>query len=167
MTRKAALFWPLALALVLTDCTTKHLAVELLTGPQIPHDVVGDLVRLTLAYNPGAATGITLGPFSRWTLIVLTVLALSVLGGLYRRAHPHDRRQVVALALVCGGAVGNLLDRLRSPRGVVDFIDIGIGDLRFWTFNVADVGVSVGAVLLAIVLWQREAQQVADFADGN
>lgn len=42
------------------------------------------------------------------------------------------------LALVAGGAMGNLIDRLRSPRGVVDFIDVGIGDARFWTFNVAD-----------------------------
>jgi signal peptidase II len=52
--------------------------------------------------------------------------------------------------------MGNLLDRLRSPLGVVDFIDVGIGDVRFWTFNVADVGVTVGAVLLAMVLWRDE-----------
>jgi signal peptidase II len=72
---------------------------------------------------------------------------------------------VVALALVTGGAVGNLLDRLRSPRGVVDFIDIGVGDIRFWTFNVADVGVSIGAVLLAVVLLQQEAERAGEFAD--
>jgi signal peptidase II len=165
MTRKSALYWPLALALVFTDCTTKELAVELLDPPQIPHDVLGDLVRLTLAYNPGAATGISIGPFSRWTLIVLTLIALGVLWELYLRAKPHDRRQVVALALVTGGAVGNLLDRLRSPRGVVDFIDIGVGDIRFWTFNVADVGVSIGAVLLAVVLLQHEAERAGEFAD--
>lgn len=61
-----------------------------------------------------------------------------------------------ALALVTGGAMGNLLDRLRSARGIIDFIDVGIGDARFWTFNVADVGVSIGAVLLAMVLWRED-----------
>jgi signal peptidase II len=52
---------------------------------------------------------------------------------------------------------GNLLDRLRSERGVVDFIDLGVGSVRFWTFNVADVGVSIGATLLAVVLWEDES----------
>jgi signal peptidase II len=75
---------------------------------------------------------------------------------LYRRTLPDARLRAAALALVAGGALGNLLDRLRSPLGVVDFIDVGIGDARFWTFNVADVGVTVGAVLLATVLWREE-----------
>jgi signal peptidase II len=159
--KKGALFWPLAFTLVLADCSTKRLAVEHLTPPHVPHDVVGDIVRLTLAYNPCAAMGLCIGPFSRWAFVVLTIVALAALWQLYRRAPTHDHRQIVALALVCGGAVGNLLDRLRSPRGVVDFIDIGVGDVRFWTFNVADVGVSIGAVLLAVVLWRQETAAAA------
>ena len=59
---------------------------------------------------------------------------------------------------MAGGALGNLLDRIRSPRGVVDFIDLGIGDARFYTFNVADVGVTLGAILLAVVLWRDQEQ---------
>jgi signal peptidase II len=62
----------------------------------------------------------------------------------------------MALGLVCGGAVGNLIDRIRSPAGVVDFVDVGVGDLRWPTFNVADMAVSVGAFLLAWVLWGEE-----------
>ena len=58
----------------------------------------------------------------------------------------------LALGLAWGGAAGNLLDRLRSPRGVVDFIDIGVGSWRFWTFNVADSGVTIGAIILAWLL---------------
>ena len=54
--------------------------------------------------------------------------------------------------LIAGGAIGNLIDRLTSVRGVVDFIDAGIGNARFWTFNVADSAVTCGAVLLAITL---------------
>jgi hypothetical protein len=57
---------------------------------------------------------------------------------------------------VCAGAVGNLIDRLRSFFGVVDFIDVGIGDARWPTFNVADMAVSIGAALLAWVLWQED-----------
>jgi len=67
--------------------------------------------------------------------------------------------QPIALALIAAGALGNLLDRLRSARGVVDFIDVGIGDTRFWTFNVADSGVTMGALLLMFVLWSKPAAQ--------
>jgi signal peptidase II len=158
MRHKSALFWPLVLALVLADCTTKRLAVEHLAPEHVPHDVLGDWVRLTLAYNPGAAFSLHVGPHSRWVFTALTVGVLALLWQLYRQAAAHDLRRVVALGLVVGGAVGNLLDRLRSPLGVVDFIDIGVGSVRFWTFNVADVGVSVGAVILAMLLW-REAEQ--------
>ena len=57
--------------------------------------------------------------------------------------------------------MGNLIDRLRSFFGVVDFIDVGIGDSRWPTFNVADMAVSVGAGLLAWVLWQEDHAQQA------
>jgi signal peptidase II len=104
-----------------------------------------------LAYNPGAATGITLGPYSRIIFSLAALVAVAVLGRLYRRTDSTRPLTILALSLVIAGALGNLLDRLRSPKGVVDFIDLGIGSIRFWTFNVADLGVSVGAVLLA---WQ-------------
>ena len=64
----------------------------------------------------------------------------------------------MALALVCGGAVGNLIDRIRSNAGVVDFIDIGFGDSRWPTFNIADMAVSLGAFLLAWVLWGEDTE---------
>jgi signal peptidase II len=63
---------------------------------------------------------------------------------------------VIALGLVCGGAIGNLIDRVRSPIGVVDFLDIGFRDWRWPTFNVADMAVSIGAFLLAWALWGEE-----------
>jgi signal peptidase II len=70
---------------------------------------------------------------------------------------------VVAVALVCGGAIGNLIDRLRWSRGVVDFIDIGVGATRWPTFNIADMAVSTGAIALAVVLWrdERSAEKTA------
>ena len=154
--RKSRFFWPILATLVLADCSTKELVETALTGNPGPHPVMGEWLRVTLAYNPGAALNLSFGSGSRLVFGASAVLAIIALLWLYRRTSPDARLRATALALVAGGALGNLLDRLRSARGVVDFIDVGIGDLRFYTFNVADVGVTVGAVLLAIVLWRDE-----------
>ena len=152
----ALLFWPVLAAVALVDIMTKALAVSELVLQRIPHPLLGNLVRFTLVYNPGAAFGLHVGPQSRWIFTALTIIALVILGRLYVATSRGDHPRVLALALVCAGAVGNLLDRLRSDRGVVDFIDVGFGDSRWPTFNVADMAVSFGAVLLAYVLWQED-----------
>lgn len=154
MSPKARIFWPLLSLLILADCTTKELAVEHFSPAHVPHDVLGSTLRFTLAYNRGMAFGVDWGPWSRPLLIAVMVVSLVVLVELYRRAAPAKGVLAVALALVAGGAIGNLLDRLQSSRGVVDFIDVGVGTHRFWTFNVADAGITVGAVLLALLLAQ-------------
>ena len=156
---KAALFWPVLLAVLALDVITKSLAVSHLAPEYVPHEVVGDWVQLTLAYNPGASFGIGVGAYSRIVFIGLATCALVILGQLYRAAAPTDRPRAIALALVCAGAFGNMVDRVRSPRGVVDFIDLGIGDARFYTFNVADMAITFGAVLLAWILWQEDRQR--------
>jgi signal peptidase II len=153
---KAALFWPLLAAVLALDVTTKSLAATYLAPQYIPHEVLGDAVRLTLAYNSGASFGIGVGAYSRIVFIALALLALVILGRLYRTAAPGDRSRAVALSLVCAGALGNMLDRVRSSRGVVDFIDLGIRETRFYTFNVADLAITSGAVLLAWILWQED-----------
>ena len=153
---KARFFWPILGTLVLADCSTKELVQTALTGNPGPHPLLGDWLRVTLAYNPGAALNISLGGASRVVLSTIAATAVVTLLLLYRRTPPTARLRAAALALVAGGALGNLLDRLRSPLGVIDFIDLGIGDARFWTFNVADIGVTVGALLLAMVLWREE-----------
>lgn len=153
---KALLYWPILLVVVLLDVITKYLAVTLLAPSGVPHSVIGDAVRLALVYNPGAAFGLYLGSFSRWIFMVLTVGALFVLRRLYKHAGAGDNARVIAVALVSAGAIGNLLDRIRSELGVVDFIDIGFGSHRWPTFNVADIAVSGGALLLAFVLWGED-----------
>ncbi len=60
-----------------------------------------------------------------------------------------------------GGAVGNLVDRVRCSQGVVDFLDLGVGSWRWPTFNVADIAVSCGAIALAISLWREDARREA------
>jgi signal peptidase II len=154
----AALFWTAIAAVLVLDVITKALAVAYLSPMRMPHEVLGDGVRLTLVYNPGAAFGLHLGPYSRWIFMLLTVGALVVLFRLFRSTRAGDRTRVVALALVCGGALGNLIDRVRSSLGVVDFIDVGVGDARWPTFNVADMAVSTGAFLLAWVLWGEDRE---------
>ena len=158
---KAALFWPIILVVTVVDVITKAAAERLLMPRGIPHEVIGRTVRLTLVYNPGAAFGLNLGPQSRWIFAALTIIALGILVRLYRSTASGDSSRAIALGLVCAGAVGNLIDRVRSLFGVVDFIDIGIGDSRWPTFNVADMAVSVGAALLAWVLWQEDRMAVA------
>lgn len=155
--RKAHVFWPLLLVLVLSDCATKRWAETHLTE-LTPEPVVGEVLRWTLAYNRAGAMGITFGAASRPLLILATLVALVVLARVYRIAAPGDGWLAAATALVVGGALGNLLDRLRWGGGVVDFIDVGIGASRFWTFNVADIGVTVGAALLGYLLWRQEKE---------
>jgi signal peptidase II len=153
----ARIFWPILIAIVGADVGTKYLAFEKLKDlERVPHPVFGDWFRFTLVYNPGAAFGLHVGEHSRWVFIALTVAALIILGRLYFATRPGDAMRVTSLALVCGGALGNLIDRIKNARGVVDFLDLGVGDSRWPTFNVADIAVSLGAFLLAIVLWQED-----------
>jgi signal peptidase II len=148
---------------IAVDLVTKLLAEQYLMPRYVPHRIIGDAVRFTLAYNPGAAFSMSLGPYSRYIFGSFAVIALFVLWRLYKLSGPAqrsgDRLRILALGLAWGGAAGNLLDRIRSPLGVVDFIDVGMSSWRFWTFNVADSAVTVGAILLAWSLSREERQE--------
>jgi signal peptidase II len=152
----ARLFWPIFVGVAAIDFTTKIFAATM--DRNIPHQVYGDWVRFTLVRNKGAAFGLYVGEHSRWIFMVLTIVALVILSRLYSATRRGDIVRTISLALVCGGAVGNLIDRVSSSSGVVDFIDIGFGDSRWPTFNVADMAVSVGAFLLAWVLWGEDSE---------
>ena len=148
--RKAKAFWPTLILLYAADFATKRIAEAQLPPAYVPHPVLGDFLRFTLAYNKNAAMGISLGDYSRAGFAITAGCVLLVLAILYRRLPRNSTVSSFALALIAAGALGNLTDRVMSPNGVVDFIDIGIGTARFWTFNIADMGVTCGALLLAI-----------------
>lgn len=152
----AALFFPLAIIVVVLDQITKAIAVNTLLVRGVPREFIGNGFRWTLVYNPGAAFGLHLGQYSRWIFLVLTLGALVILWRLYQQTPSAAWARTVAISLVTGGALGNLIDRIRSPMGVVDFIDVGVGSARWPTFNVADMAVSTGAFLLAWVLWGED-----------
>src|SRR5688572_5178955 len=160
-TRNSALYAALALTVIVADVITKLWATYVLVPIHVPHPVIGEYFRFTLVYNPGAAFGLHLGEYSRWIFTALTLVALVVLWRLFTSTRDGDLSRVVAVALVTGGAIGNLIDRIRSSAGVVDFIDIGVGDVRWPTFNIADMAVSIGAFLLAWVLWGEENNDAA------
>jgi len=149
-------FAAVVVAVVASDFITKRIAEANLT--RFPRPVLGDWFTFQLVYNPGAAFGLNVGEHSRWVFMILALIALVILGVMVKNTLPTDRFRMASLGLICGGAVGNLIDRITSSRGVVDFIDVGIGNARWPTFNVADMAVTCGAVALAIVLWQEGKQ---------
>lgn len=154
-------FWPLAICWITIDIITKRWAESALV-PVPPIEVMGEWLRLRLVYNPGAAFGLHLGPYSRWIFLVIATAA--VIGIAWRARQPDwdEWLRQIAAALVVGGAAGNLFDRIRGSQGVVDFIDAGIGATRWPTFNVADIGVSCGAVALAISFWLEDTRRARE-----
>lgn len=140
------IFLPLAAAVVVVDQLTKLWLTGLL-DPGERREVLGDLVRIVHGQNSGALFGLFQDQAILFGLVSLVVIALIV------GYHATSGRQPVlslALGLLLGGAIGNMLDRFRLGY-VVDWVDAGLGDLRFYTFNVADAAIS-GAILLLIVL---------------
>lgn len=154
------LFWSAGLAVLAADLVTKNLAERYLLK-SAGREVFGDWFQLRLVYNPGAAFGLDLGPLSRWIFMGVAIVAVVALFRMSLAAQPGDWFRQLALGLVSSGALGNLVDRVRSNQGVVDFLDLGVGQWRWPTFNVADMAVSCGAIALALSLWREDARREA------
>ena len=150
--RSTAVLWIVPAALLL-DQATKQIALHALT-PHSPVPVLGDILRLTLIHNRGAAFGLTIGGPMVHTAVALGALALLI--WMYLGLPPEARLQRGALALILGGALGNIVDRVRLHE-VVDFIDVGLSAeaWRWPVFNVADSCVTIG-VLLLLLTWSRQ-----------
>ena len=111
---KAIVALPTFCIVLVLDLITKAVAVATLAPSGAPNPVFGDWFRFALVYNPGAAFGLHLGPYSRWLFMALTGVALVILWRLYKESVDTDVRRVLAVALVAAGAVGNVIDRIRS-----------------------------------------------------
>ena len=160
MNRKTTILWTVLPTLVALDIATKWWAQRALVHRRsvfLLEEWFGDGLPLTLTYNTGAAFSINVGDASRWVFLVISILALGLIAWMYAEAEERDTLRLVALAFVAGGALGNLIDRVRWSRGVVDFIGpVDLGFMRWPIFNAADSAVTVGAVLLVISLYQEE-----------
>ena len=146
--------------LLAVDFVTKRWALAALEDTS--SELFGGLLPLTLAFNKGAAFGLSVGEDSRWLFVPITFVALALLIVLYRQTEQRDFLRIMAISLVAAGALGNLYDRVRWSRGVVDFF--GPVDLGFWhfpIFNVADIAITCGAIGLALSFWQEEKRERA------
>ena len=136
--------WLVPLALLIDQGTKYVVQHSLVRGTSVP--VLGDFFRLTYIHNSGAAFGLNLG--SPWAHTLVALVALGALGWLLYSAPRDDRLMRFSLWLVLGGALGNIVDRIYLSE-VVDFLDFGLGNLRWPVFNMADTFVTVGIALLA------------------
>ena len=145
--RPLLVFGVTAVAAFALDQVAKALAVAHL-DPSVPVPLLGGVLRLTLTHNVGSAFGIIRSgtiPLAASAVVCVVILGYVLRGGLARA-----QGRGVALGLVVGGALGNLLDRVRTGA-VVDFID-----LRVWpVFNLADTVITIGVGLLALGLLRR------------
>jgi signal peptidase II len=143
-------FLLLSLAILVLDQWTKWL-VELHLPTHASHPVIPGLLNLTHVRNTGVAFGLFAGGGSDGSL-ALTLLGMAALVAVavYFRVAPIDHRLLLtSLALILGGAVGNLCDRVASGA-VTDFVDVYLGPHHWPSFNVADSAISIGIVLLAL-----------------
>jgi len=152
-----------ALIVLALDQLTKSWVTQQLGRPDGPHsvEVVGDWVRLSFTTNSGAAFGMF--PAGTLFFTIVAVIAAPIL--LVARSYVSDRAwwMTLVFGMMLGGTLGNLLDRLRVGR-VTDFIDVGVGSVRWWSFNVADSSFVDGVILLALYvsLTPEDAPQAQD-----
>jgi signal peptidase II len=130
---------------LMIDQIAKFLIVHSMTPFQPPANVIGTLIRFKLTYNPYGVFSISFGP--PFLYYILTALGIFVLT--YVALTLKDKVGVVVFGFIIGGAIGNFIDRIRLHH-VVDFIDMGIGGLRWFTYNPADAFITVGAIYLVL-----------------
>ena len=136
-------FFAIAGAVVVVDQLTKAWIRSIL-APGEATAVLGDWLRLVHSQNNGGIFSLLRGQALPFAIVSLDVIAIIVI---YHSRSSRSLFLTLALGFLLGGAVGNLLDRLRYGS-VLDFVDAGIGGLRWYTFNVADASISLAIVLL-------------------
>jgi len=155
-------FFGLAALVVVVDQVTKAILVANL-DPGESVAILGDWVRLVFSQNSGALFGLF------HDQAVLFALASIGVVGLIIYFHGQSGRSLylsIALGLLLGGALGNMIDRLRLGY-VVDFVDIGIGSFRWYTFNVADAAISTALVMLFALALVPSLARMAERPSGG
>ncbi len=151
----------ISLVVVVLDQFTKWLASSNLE--MFSPVAVAPLFNLTLMHNAGAAFSFLsdAGGWQRWFFTVLA-LGVSVLIVFWLRRLPStEKTTAISLTLILGGALGNVIDRVRFGY-VVDFLDVYVGTAHWPAFNVADSAITVGAVILVLTSWRGGPKSTAD-----
>lgn len=164
MKNKYAWLSAITAAVIALDQLTKYMVVQQFRLHESVQVIAG-FFDLTYVRNPGAAFGFLAGAQGMWRgifFITVSIVALAVIIVLVRQTR--DRLSLIALALIGGGAVGNLIDRMRFGE-VVDFIDWYYRTFHWPTFNIADSAISVGVGLLAIEMLFSKKQLTAEDAE--
>ncbi len=162
-----SLFVLLGIVVIILDQVSKFYAVEMLS-PQYPYQLTSFL-NFILAYNRGAAFGF-LNEGSGWQLVLFVSIALLVIAYVIFHIWVEAYRSllvVVSYGFIAGGAIGNLIDRIRFGY-VVDFIDVHYAGWHFWVFNLADSALTLGVILLfATVLTDVKKRDAAKTENGR
>lgn len=160
--RRRLLYVALSLAVVLLDQATKWAVTNgIPLHASIP--VIDGLFDLTHVKNTGAAFGLFASIQSPFRTVLLNAVAFLVFFGVLVyafRAPVLSTRLQVGLSLILGGAIGNLIDRVRTGS-VTDFLDFYVGTHRWPAFNAADSAITVGVLLLAWEIWKKPDEEAA------
>ncbi|MBK9263447.1 MAG: signal peptidase II [Polyangiaceae bacterium] len=170
---------------LVADLGTKHWAVKNLSDPFERREIIDGFLGLVLAHNPGGAWGLLQNesPAVRVPFFILvSIVAIGFIVSLYRKLAPDQTALRWGLPLVLGGALGNLVDRIRY-RHVIDFIDMYTregtwldnfierftgptrGGYHWPTYNIADIAIVAGVLLMAVDMFQsRKAEKKAEAA---
>jgi len=158
--RKVTVFL-IALGVFALDRWSKSV-VESTLGPFDTKTIIPGLLNVVSSQNPGVAFGMfseSASQYRKLLLIAFSLVAVAVLAVLLWRADHTDRRAAIGLALIFGGAIGNVFDRIRTGT-VTDFLDLYVGQVHWYTFNLADTAICTGAGLLLLSMWKPSGAPV-------
>lgn len=150
--RSLFLYLLIAIFVITIDQVSKSLIQQyLIEGQSV--SIIGDFLNFQFIYNSGGAMGTRLGP--SWVYLVLTIIALLVIIKYFWSIMSAGWLEKSALALIFGGAIGNLADRIMYGK-VIDFIDMDFPDIpflniyRWFTYNIADAAITIGLIVFAV-----------------
>lgn len=156
-------FLPLSLLVVLLDQITKYWAYyNLRFKPDV--QVINNFFKLSYAENPGIAFGVLSdieGNWKVWLLSTVSFIAISLVTYFAYNAPPTKKLLIIALTLILGGIIGNLIDRLHL-QVVIDFLEFYVGSYHWPTFNIADMAICIGAGLLSIDILTETSETNAE-----
>jgi len=152
----------IAAAIFALDRWTKWI-VETTFSPFDNKVIIPRFFSIVRSENPGIAFGLFQESTSKYrtvALVVLSLVAVAILAWMLRRADQMDRWTAIGLAFIFGGALGNVFDRVHAGA-VTDFLDFYVGNVHWYTFNIADSAICTGAGLLLVAMWTKPVKRHA------